>query len=224
MYRRMHTFRVQITRIAIISALLMLISPLSNEVFAGGLSGTDMVGGRVGVWVNDGDPGVAVAPSIGELSASSPYVEVFYNHGFSNWFRGEVALGVSKRSELVSDESIITGGVNLYPLQFSMKFYPLGPLSISSAYPFVQGGVGFSIASQSVRSPGRITGVSNTKTDFDFMFGGGLDIPLAEKIGVTVAGKYHRIDFGAAQFLGASDFSGLSFSAGLSYLFPFGGR
>ncbi len=224
MYNKMHTFRGSATRIAGIGALLILIFSVTNEANAGALSGKDMVGGRIGVWVNDGDKGVTTVPGIGELSGSSPYAELFYNHGFSNWFRGEVALGISKRSELVSDQLTVIGGVNLYPLQFSLKFYPLGPLSISKAHPFVQSGIGFSIASQSVRSLGSFTGGSNTQTDVDIMFGGGLDIPVAEKIGVTLAGKYHRIDFGSQQFLGASDFSGFSFSAGIVYLFPFGDR
>lgn len=224
MYKIMHTFRVNPIRFAGILALALLISSLAHPAYAKALSGKDMVGGRVGVWVNNGDRGITTDPTIGELSGSSPYAELFYNHGFSNWFRGEVALGISKRSELVSDQLNVVGGVNLYPLQFSLKFYPLGPLSISNLHPFVQSGFGFSIANQSIRRLGSFRGGSNTQTDLDIMFGGGFDIPVAEKIGITVAGKYHRIDFGNAQFLGASDFSGYSFSAGIVYLFPFGDR
>lgn len=224
MNRTMHTFGVYAARVAILCAQVILISSLSNPASAGGLSGKDMLGGRIGVWVNDGDKGVKTASSLGELSDSSPYVELFYNHGFSSWFRGEVALGISKRSELVSDQLTIVDGLTLYPLQFSLKFYPMGPLGVSNIHPFVQSGFGFSVATQSIRTPGSFTVGTNTQTDLDIMFGGGLDIPVASKIGVTLAGKYHRIDFGSPKFLDASDFSGYSFSAGLVYLFPFGSR
>ncbi|MFQ5607641.1 MAG: outer membrane beta-barrel protein [Candidatus Zixiibacteriota bacterium] len=208
----------------LLTLVFLAVTLTSAPAGAGPFSGRDMVGGRIGAWANDGDRGRTDGRMGQEISSSSPYAELFFNHSFSSWFNAELALGNSKRAELVSDRLTIIDGINLYPMQVSLKVYPLGPMGLGKAYPFIQGGVGFSIARQSVRRIGSITGGSNTKTDFDFLLGGGFDFPVANKIALTVAGKYHRIDFGDGQFLGASDFSGYSIAVGAAYLFPIGRR
>ncbi len=218
----------QLSSLVAKALLLGVILSFSNsaKVNAGPLGQHDMVGGRIGIWINTGDKGDAVG-RLGveqQVSDANIFGELFYSHAFSNFFRADLGLGVSNRSEIVATQNTLTGAINIYPIQAALRFYPLGGLSIGKMHPYILGGAGLYIGSQT-GSSFRSLGFSNTTaTDLNYVVGGGVDIPIAETIALTAAGKYYQIDFGSDGFLGLQNYSGYSITIGAAYLFPLGGK
>lgn len=209
-----------IGRLFVLGVCAMLISASAE---AGDETRRNMVGGRVGVWVNNGDRGT-ITVGVGvtqEVSDASPYAEIFYSHFLNKWLGAEVALGVSSRSDLVSDRNNIFGGLNVYPVQFSAKVYPLGGYGPFQLY--LQGGMALYFGSQSQQTVGSFFGGNTTATNINYLLGGGVEYMLAESIAMSLTTKYHRISFGSDKFLGLTDFSSYVITLGFAYRLPVGG-
>ncbi len=189
---------------------------------AGPFGGKDMMGGRVGVWVNTGDDGTAISITglDQKVSSANLYGELHYSHALSNFFRADVGLGVSNRSDITATGNSFTGQINIYPIQVALRVYPLGGFGLGKLYPYILGGAGLYIGSQTGSSFRSFTSASKTATDLNYVIGAGIDIPVAETIAISTAAKFYKIDFGSGKFLGLQDYSGYSITAGVSYIIP----
>ncbi len=216
----------QLSRVLVSALFFGLLLGLSGarSVMAGPFGEKDMVGGRVGVWVNTGDEGTAVGLSGIEQKVASANVfgELMYSHALSNFFRADIGLGVSNRSEIAASGNTFTGAINIYPVQVALRVYPLGGTGLGRLYPYFLGGIGLYIGSQTGSSFRSLGFTSTTATDLNYVVGGGIDIPVAETIALTTSAKYYQIDFGSGGFLGLQNYSGYSIAVGAAYIFPLG--
>ncbi len=203
---------------------VILVSIIAVNANAGPFGGRDMMGGRVGVWVNTGDDGAAISITgiDQKVSSANLYGELHYSHALSNFFRADVGLGVSNRSDITATGNSFTGQINIYPIQVALRVYPLGGLGLGKLYPYLSGGAGLYVGSQTGSSFRSFTSASKTATDLNYVIGGGIDIPVAETIAISTAVKFYKIDFGSDKFLGLQDYSGYSITAGVSYIIPGG--
>lgn len=212
--------RKSLTTIAVVALLLTL----AGGSVAEDLSDRTMVGGRAGVWVNTGDEGPLLIPTSlittveQDINDAGLYAELIYSHGFSSLLRFDFSLGITTRTDLVSNAQDIFGSVNMYPIQFALRLYPLGSVSLGNLHPYALGGAALTIASQSRQGVGSFFGDSRTKASVDFLLGGGVDIPVAAQIALNFSGKYHHIDFGEDSFNNVRDFSGFSATFGIVYM------
>ena len=204
-------------------AALALLMIVAGSATAEDLSDRQMVGGRVGGWFNTGDDGpVVTRTDPGEtveqdINSGGLYAELVYSRGFSKFLRFEFNAGLTSRTDLVSQAQYIYGPINLYPIQFALRLYPFGSLSLGRLHPYGLGGFALTIASQARQGVSQYYASSRTKASVDLLIGAGIDIPVASQIALNVSGKYHHVDFGEGSFDNVRDFSG--FTAGLGVVF-----
>jgi len=226
--RSIHFQKAIFVRVLFAVAAIVLLSVTIGaiEADAGPFAKRDMAGGRIGAWVNTGDEGTVTGINGVQQTVSNAnlFAELFYSHAFSNFFRADVGIGVSNRSDITATTNTFTGGINIYPVQLGLRVYPLGGTGLGKLYPYVLGGFGLYIGSQTGSSFRSLGIASSTATDLNYVVGGGIDIPVASTIAITTAAKYYQIDFGSDGFLGLQDYSGYSITAGVAYVFPTGGR
>ncbi len=181
-----------------------------------------MAGIRLGAWIDEGDKIVS-----GSVTADFPdasfYTELFYDYRFTPVIMLELSLGVVSRGDatfFVGNDRYI-GTINLYPMLLQVKLSPLAGRS-RNFHPFLIAGGGIVygkhntdviIGTGSYIYPDL---VEDSETSFLYVFGGGIDIPFSEQIGMTVTGKYHPIDFGDS-LAEITDYSGLAISVGIAY-------
>jgi outer membrane protein W len=208
-------------RIATLLALL-LVGCFGVSAEAGPFGDKEMMGGRLGVWVNTGDDGNAISITglDQEVAGANLYGELLYSHALSDFFRADIGLGVSNRSDITATGNSFTGQINIYPVQVALRVYPFGGFGLGKLYPYFLGGAGLYIGSQTGSSFRSFTSSSKTATDLNYVLGGGVDVPVAETIAISAAAKYYRIDFGSDKFLGLQDYSGYSITVGVSYIVP----
>ncbi len=211
---------------ATVAVVLLSVAGVADYAYAGPFAKRDMAGGRIGAWVNTGDEGTVTGINGVQQTVSSAnlFAELFYSHAFSNFFRADVGIGVSNRSDITATTNTFTGGINIYPVQLGLRVYPLGGTGLGKLYPYVLGGVGLYIGSQTGSSFRSLGIASSTATDLNYVVGGGIDIPVASTIAIATSAKYYQIDFGSDGFLGLQNYSGYSITAGVAYLFPTGGK
>lgn len=195
---------------------------LSSTSKAAEFASANQLGGRIGAWLNAGDAPVEVGGIDGQrFSNANMYAEVFYGWRLNNFFVGEASAGVSNRSDISFSESgsELIGSVNVYPIQLSMKMYPTGSRSLFGLHLYFQGGGGLYVASQTSQSIYTISGVSRrSATDFNFLLGTGIDIPVGGSAALNMAVKYHKIFYGGEGFAGLNDYSGVQATIGAAYL------
>ena len=195
---------------------------LSSTSMAGEFASANQLGGRIGAWVNAGDAPVEVGGVNGQsFSSANMYAEVYYGWRLNSVFVGEASTGVSNRSDISFSQSgsELIGSVNVYPIQLSMKMYPTGSRSIFGLHLYFQGGGGLYVASQTSQSIYTISGVSRrSATDFNFLLGTGIDIPVGGSAALNMAVKYHKIFYGGEGFAGLNDYSGVQATIGAAYL------
>jgi len=207
-------------------AVVLSVTAGGGYANAGPFGNRDMAGGRFGPWVNTGDDGTTTGINgvQQQVANANLFAELFYSHALSNFFRADIGIGVSNRSDITATQNSFTGGINLYPVQVGLRIYPLGGMGLGKLYPYFLGGFGLYIGSQTGSSFRSLGISSSTATDLNYVIGAGLDIPVAETIAITTAAKYYPIDFGSDGFLGLQNYSGYSITAGVAYLFPTGGK
>ena len=218
-------------RTALLIILLLATSALSAE--SGGFLDSHQAGARIGAWINlgdsppesgiltvDGQPAGTYETNINEGAA---YFEAFYGHRFNALWMAEVALGVVNRGSVALAESggaSDIGNLTLYDLQVSGKFYP-GRIG-KRIYPYVQLGGTFIAGRRSVQFTNAGYYTSNWQEDnsykFSWMAGGGVDVPVADQIGLDFAVKYLPIKF-RDKLVTIDKYDALTVTAGVKYLF-----
>ncbi len=181
-----------------------------------------MLGIRLGAWVDREEKVVNESVSA-DFPDASFYSEFFYDHRFTKVIMAELSLGVVSRGDATFffENARYIGTINLYPILLQLKFTPLSGQT-RSVHPFIIGGGGFVfgrhrtdiISASGFFPPADI--VEDKESAFLGVIGVGVDIALADQVGLTFAAKYHPIDFGDT-LAEISDYSGLSISFGAAY-------
>jgi hypothetical protein len=185
-------------------------------------AGYSMGGIRLGAWV-DQEESVENDSISADFPDASFYTELFYDLRITPVFLAEISLGIISRGDATfryGDDKYI-GTINLYPILLQLKFSPLSGRS-RTLHPFLVGGGGLVFGKHNTDIIS-VTGiyrhpdlVEDTETAFMSVIGGGVDIALADQVGLTIAAKYHAIDFGDS-LAEISDYSGLAVSFGVAY-------
>jgi len=190
-------------------------------------------GVRLGGWANTGElPNPTVVQGnyefLSDVGNGSLDIEAFFAYRFFPSLMTELSVGVVNRGDVelrinsIAGNQNYFGNLNVYPILAKIKFYPVGGLS-SGFYPYLLAGGGI----YHIRHDVFATGIGNTTglffqeksaTTADFVFGGGLDWPLSNMIGLELQVQYMPITF-SDTFLQVSDWSALSITAGVKYLF-----
>jgi hypothetical protein len=183
-----------------------------------------MVGLRLGAWIAQ-----TAAPKVTDVSVDADmpdagfYTELFLDYRLVPVLMLEFSMGIASRGDAViryADDRYI-GTINLYPLLFQVKLAPLAG-RVRSVSPFIIGGGGVVWGRQNtdfVSSADPFYNpdiVNKTESDFIGVIGGGVDIALAEQLGLNVTVKYHPITFGNP-LAGVDKYSGTAVSVGVAY-------
>lgn len=183
-----------------------------------------MAGIRLGIWADMAEkPG----PLDGGVAADPPgtgfCTELFFDYRVAPQFLVEFSVAVASRGEVVltynNDDYI--GTINIYPILVQAKLSPLATARVAFQ-PFILAGGGLAVGrytTQYIRTADPYFDryfAERTETEFLGVLGGGIDIPIAEQLGISIASKYHPIRFNGT-LAGLKDYSGLSVSVGIAY-------
>ncbi len=185
-----------------------------------------MVGLRLGAWVSNQGPKTVRDLTIEtNMPDAGFYTELFLDYRLAPVVFLEGSLGIASRGDAVIHDTTgrYIGTINLYQALFQIKFSPFAGHS-KKFLPFLVAGGGVAWGRQSIDFIVTYSYYYNpditnrTEADFLPVIGGGIDLPLAEQIGLNVAVKYHPIKFGDA-LAGVKDYSGTAVSMGVAYYF-----
>lgn len=214
---------------ALIAFALLIILGISSATQAGSLGAKSSLGGRVGAFINNGDEGPMLITLDTALLVSQDirsgglYAEFFYSYAASQFASLEVAFGITNRTNLQTTQlpnsplSVVIDAVTLYPIQLSGRFYPFGNLLSRKVRPYGLAGLALIYGTQTNEYLNAYGFDTESNADFSFIFGGGADVMLSNKIGLNLLAKYIPVDFGSDGFYNISDFSGMTITAGVFY-------
>jgi opacity protein-like surface antigen len=191
------------------------------------------VGARLGGWANQGgtppssigdppQPGSALT----DFSDGNFYLEGFVAYRINPWLATEFSLGLVSRGDATiyeSDQGSSYGTVNVYPILLKLKAYPLGTWG-DKFHPYVLGGGGVYYGKHSIQIVDSYEGLlranfgEESQTTLGFVFGGGVDWPLASVIALDLNVQYMQIDF-SDPLIAVEDYSSLTITVGVKYLF-----
>ena len=184
-------------------------------------------GVRMGVWSNSGDMPVA-SDSIGsyryiaDVKEASFYAEVYLGIRVMRPLILELAAGITTRGDVTVRNDLYDyyGNISLYPINVRLKLYPLAGTQ-SPYQPYVMAGGGLHIGKNNIQfsSDYYASYYERSVTDFDFVFGGGLDWPISTKIALDIQAAYLPMKF-SKELFGAQDYSGVTITVGVKYLLP----
>jgi outer membrane protein W len=182
---------------------------------------------RLGVWANQG--------------GSPPSKDTVYNfetnfHNANFYFEGyfayrlcshamlEFSVGIVNRGSVTFIEANGTnvGNVLVHPILLQLKFYPLSSFT-PKVQPYLVAGGGLYYGHRSVQfttsSQVYYFGLDEqTGINFNYTFGGGVDLPIAKTIGLEANVRYMSINFSKG-LQTVSDYDALVFTVGVKYLY-----
>lgn len=181
-----------------------------------------MAGIRLGVWSDQGE--LPQTDTIDfDLSRTGFVTELFIDYRLTPAILGEVSFGILSRGDVTIEKGTykFVGPIILYPIMIQLKISPLSGRS-EKLHPYLIGGGGFTFGKHNIDiilgnpSTREYLNAQRTVTDFNFVFGGGIDLALSDQIGLNLNVKYHPIQFGD-ELAGIKDYSGLSMTIGAAY-------
>ncbi|PWB69116.1 hypothetical protein C3F09_10540 [candidate division GN15 bacterium] len=184
-------------------------------------------GFRLGVWSNSGDLPISLDTSgVVQYQASvgntSFYAEAYLGIRLMPQAMLEFTGGMVNRGAVTvqSGGYVYYGNISLYPLTVRLKLYPLGGLGMSFQ-PYVMGGGGVYFGKNNIQFSNDYFAAyaERSVTDFNVVFGGGIDWPIASKIALDVQAAYLPMTFSKGLF-GARDYSGVAITVGIKYVLP----
>jgi opacity protein-like surface antigen len=187
-------------------------------------------GFRLGVWSNSGDTPLPTNTN-GSLSYQTDfkggafYFEGYVGFRFSPALMGELSLGLFNRGEVNLRDDVLLdqffGNLLVYPLLVRAKFYPIGATE-SRLQPYLSAGGGFYYARHNIQfyqSDVFFSGFNTqSATSFEYTLGGGLDLPLATKIGLDLNVAWMPLTF-SKELITIRNYDGLAITLGVKYLF-----
>jgi hypothetical protein len=210
--------------IAIISTVAVADASLTKaEQFRKG----HQAGLRLGVWSNTGDLPISLDTSgvvqyQTSIGNSSFYAEAYLGIRIMPEAMVEIAGGMVNRGEVTEQVAgnVYYGNISLYPVTLRLKLYPLGGLPLSFQ-PYVMGGGGVFFGKNNIQFSNDVFAAyaERSVTDFNFVFGGGFDWPIASKIALDAQAAYLPMTFKNGLF-GARNYSGVAITVGIKYVLP----
>lgn len=184
------------------------------------------LGARIGVWANMGDipPRLLVdqssnATQASKITNSNFYFEGYFAYRISPLIMMELSFGISNRGSVTLTKSGTTnvGNLIIYPMLVQAKFYPFSFFH-SRFQPYITGGGGMYYGSRStqISTTGFLVRLDESGTDFYYSIGGGIDVPLANSLGLELNAKYMPINF-SNSLIAIEKYDGLSITIGLKY-------
>lgn len=187
------------------------------------------LGLRLGVWSNNG---TSVPSSIigidtttlmrTSISDASFYLEGFFAYNIMPQLFAELSFGlVNRGSVTVYDYSTTdVGNLLIYPILLQLKFYPLASTNLR-LQPYITGGGGVYYGRRDVQftdSYYYYYGFDpDSETDLNYVFGGGVDWLLNNRLALDVNAKYMTINF-SNRLLTVSKYDALTITAGIKYM------
>lgn len=183
-------------------------------------------GVRLGVWSNRGDAS-PLSDSTDNFKSNIKdecfYFEGYYARRIFQPMMIEGALGIVNRGSVTFIENGIENAGNLlvYTILVKAKLYPLASLKIR-LQPYLTLGGGFYYGRRTVQFTTNSTYYDyygeQTASDFDFVFGGGIDWPFSSVLGLEASVKYMSIGF-SSSLLTVRNYDALAICIGLKYIY-----
>lgn len=206
--------------------LLILLFVFSSNLLAversqSGFGNSHFIGGRFGAWTMTTNEDFI--DSLTNFSSSALYAEFFYAHRITPYLSGEFSIGIFSQGDLEYDDGTgkTTGAAKLYPFFLSAKLYLP---SYSKSFPFwpylrIGGGVVHGTRDiTSIYSADPINYyIEESQTKITYIWGFGIDWPIADQIGLNIDFKNCPVKFGNA-LAGLKDYSGWSLTFGVGYI------
>jgi len=183
---------------------------------------------RLGVWSNRGE-----IPPLTDSSENSSFkskikeenvaFEAFYGYRLFPSLVLEGSLGLVNRGSVTFIEDNIenVGNLLIYTFLAQAKLYPLGSFDFK-LQPYLMGGGGVYYGRRSVQFTTNYYYYDyygeKTATDFNYCFGGGIDYPISNIIGLELSVKYLSIDF-SDPLLSIRNYDAFVILIGVKYLF-----
>ncbi len=211
--------------LAALSGQLLAQDTLSNDYQ---FTRRHQAGIRIGGWANLGESPRSIIENPNtyvetDFNGGSFYIEGYYAHRFSRMLMGEITLGVVNRGDvtIADGTDVFYGSLLIYPMTIRAKIYPIAG-GLGSVFPYFTAGGGFYYAKHNIQfyESSYYYSYVNTssETKFNYVLGGGVDIPLASMIGLEVAGQYLPVNF-SDPIIDIKDYSALTITVGVKYLF-----
>jgi len=187
---------------------------------------------RIGVWSNRGDtPGQNLPSNIStageDFNDANFYFEGLVGLRISTLLVAELSVGIVNRGEAIlnedSNSTNYIGNLLVYPVLAKLKVYPLSGLA-PKFHPYLLLGGGIFHARHDIQFATGGTASflpfleEKSKTSFNFVAGGGVDLPLASVIALDFNVQYMPIKQSTA-LIGVDDWSSLTFTIGVKYLY-----
>lgn len=191
------------------------------------------VGLRLGGWANQGD---TPADSVGttsdflyyltDFTEGNAYLEGFFTYRINPYLASEFSVGIVSRGDVTLRDDILQstsfGSMVIYPILLKARLYPLGPAH-TRFHPYVMAGGGVYYGKHDIQITDNYTGLTpdldqSSETVFSYVLGAGVDWPLAEVLGLGLQAQYMPIDF-TKNLVGVQDYSSVTFTIGVQYLF-----
>jgi outer membrane protein W len=182
---------------------------------------------RIGGWANSGDTPLESFEDDGfsvitDINDGSLYLEGYFGYRLTPAVVGEFSVGFASRGDVISEDGFIqdVGSLNIYPILLQLKIYT--PTSIADKVHFYfSGGGGIYYARNSVTISNEIYYTQyreKSVTDFSYVVGAGIDWVLTSQLGLGLNVKYMPVKFNK-EMLGIRDYSALTITVGVSYLY-----
>jgi hypothetical protein len=214
------------------SVIILIVLLGASVAWGGQPPGTFEVGVRLGLFSNTNN----------DLAADDGGIEVFVNarnvyaEGFGAYYLARpLALVANLGSYSKGDIRFVGvdaalgrtrtffGSAVIYPIQLGLRLDPFGSQLPGGLSPYFEGGGALIVGRESVNqlyydtfSGSFVDGTIESETDWNWWAGGGLGLPLSEKIRLDFMVKYVATVFDG-DIAGLSEFSGWQVTFGIGY-------
>jgi opacity protein-like surface antigen len=185
------------------------------------------VGVRLGIWSNAGDLPVLLDTSgstqyRASVKSASFYAEAYLGIRIIPQAMAEIAAGIVNRGEVTvrSEDFDYYGNISLYPINLRVKLYPIAGAR-TPIQPYVMAGGGLHIGKNNIQFSNDYYAAYNERsvTDFNFVFGGGMDWPISSRLTLDLQAALLPMTF-SKELFGTRDYSGVAVTVGMKYLLP----
>jgi outer membrane protein W len=193
-------------------------------------------GVRLGVWSNSGaTPPANTADSVSgiiqtsDINSASFFLEGYFGYRLTRLLMAELSFGLSNRGDVVTRDTQFgindVAALNIYPILVQLKLYAPGLMN-HRLYPYAAAGGGIYYARNSIQVTDEYYYAQfreASETDFNYVLGGGFDYVLASQVGLDFNVKYMPVTF-SDRLVGVTDYSALTITVGIKYLYLPAGR
>lgn len=187
-------------------------------------------GARLGAWVDksSGDPqsptGTQTSFYKRDFSSGSFYLEGYFAYRVNPQLMVEISGGVVSRGDVNFRDTLLNvsefGTLQIYPILLKLKLYPLASLT-GRFQPYVSVGGGLYYGRQSIQLTNNPFFTSfrqpESATDFNYVIGGGFDIPVASVVALDFSAQYMPVQFDDG-LVDLRDYRALTVTIGAKYL------